>query len=670
MNRILILSCFILFLNSNNAVAQKMEIVENHLNIFIGNSKQAHLEIDLNLINVENQIPKIKQKLGTFNYKFKKHKKIEILGIDNKSNSVLVKTNQGKISIHVDFSENSTANIKFANDFGANYWQIPVKMYEEEIWFGGGVQFSNVILNNQKINNLSEENGIGRGDKGISKWTNLIGVKGESYSSYSPQAYAVSSLGRSLKMKGYHYTTFDFSDNNISIKTYQNEANLELKTATTFQTLVKQNNAKFDAPYPIPDWALGNILGLQGGSEKVMSIVDKMLTENCDIDAVWIQDWIGKRKTTIGSRLQWQWKIDRNSYPDFEIFRDVLNAKKIKLLGYINPFFDENGPYTLEGIEKNYLVSKNGKALKIDYGGMKGYMLDIFNQEAYNWMKSIIQENLVENGFSGWMADFAEWYPIFEKELENLPKNMAFHNEFPVLWAKLNHEIIQENKDKELFFFNRSGNEKTEKYSSIMWAGDQTVDFGKNDGLPSVFKAMLSSSFSGFNVMHSDIGGYTSIKNIVMKNIIRDKKVMLEWMKLEAFTPVFRSHEGLHPEANLQVYSNDESIKNYKIWSDIHKKLIPYFQEIIQTKHSEGQPLYIHPAYFNEKNVQQNGESLFVGKDIFITYGELNKNTPQGSWMMINDEGQISTNASPEKSKEFKVKILIRENSDVHKMLE
>ena len=26
--------------------------------------------------------------------------------------------------------------------------------------------------------------------------------------------------------------------------------------------------------------------------------------------------------------------------------------------------------------------------------------------------KNIIQTNLVDQGFSGWMADFAEWYPM------------------------------------------------------------------------------------------------------------------------------------------------------------------------------------------------------------------------------------------------------------------
>jgi len=43
------------------------------------------------------------------------------------------------------------------------------------------------------------------------------------------------------------------------------------------------------------------------------------------------------------------------------------------------------------------------------------------------------------------------------------------------------------------------------------WAGDQLVDWSKDDGLPSVIISFLSSSFSGIAVNHSDIGGYTTV---------------------------------------------------------------------------------------------------------------------------------------------------------------
>jgi alpha-glucosidase (family GH31 glycosyl hydrolase) len=44
----------------------------------------------------------------------------------------------------------------------------------------------------------------------------------------------------------------------------------------------------------IPDWAHeGAILGIQGGQDKVNSIVEQGLNLSCPIAAVWLQDWVG-----------------------------------------------------------------------------------------------------------------------------------------------------------------------------------------------------------------------------------------------------------------------------------------------------------------------------------------------------------------------------------------
>jgi sulfoquinovosidase len=664
------------------AFTQSLKMENDFLQVFLGNSKTPHFEIDIKNISVERKTPKVKQKIGSFNYHFKPNKKLQFVSVELKNNSASINYQEEQIYITAFFNENNEVELLFKNSpmdsdeldidrlnkAKLNYWHIPIKIYSGEIFYGGGIQFSNVVLNNNYINNLTEENGIGRGDKGISKWTKLIGVKGESYSSYSPQSYTISNMGRALRVLDYHHSSLDFQKDFLIVNAYRNAVILKLQSATTFQTLVKKNNLEHQKPYQLPDWALGNILGLQGGTAKVSEKLNKILDAGAHVDAIWIQDWVGKRKTKIGSRLQWRWKLDTNTYPDFEIFKSELNQKNIKLLAYINPFFDETGEYALEGIEKNYVLQDEGKAMQFQFGAMKGYMLDIFNPEAYNWMKNIIQQNIVNQGFSGWMADFAEYYPIFTKNKNSLSKNMAVHNAYAVEWAKLNWEIINENKEKELMFFNRSGNEKVEKYSAMMWCGDQTVNFAKNDGLPSVFVAMLSSGMSNMNVLYSDIGGYTSIDNFLIKNILRSEEVLTEWMKMEAFTPVFRTHEGLHPDKNLQSYSNQNTISEYKIWSEIHHRLVPYFKKLITLKHTEGTPIYIHPKYFSEDNLNQEGKSLFVGKDIFITYDNLD-NLPKGEWLMMTDNGELSDIIERFKRKEFEVKVLIRKDSDAENLL-
>ena len=70
--------------------------------------------------------------------------------------------------------------------------------------------------------------------------------------------------------------------------------------------------------------------------------------------------------------------------------------------------------------------------------------------------------------------------------------------------------------------------------------------------------SLLSSGFSGFSQNHSDIGGYiTMIPNVALKvpfvDYRRSPELLRRWIELNAFTAVFRTHEGNQPERNHQV---------------------------------------------------------------------------------------------------------------------
>src|SRR5690606_35044679 len=88
----------------------------------------------------------------------------------------------------------------------------------------------------------------------------------------------------------------------------------------------------------LPDWAFGTWLGVQGGIEKVTKATDDAVAAGNPVTAVWIQDWVGRRMTSFGSQLWWRWQPDEDTYPNIKSFAEKLNARGIKLLGYVNPF--------------------------------------------------------------------------------------------------------------------------------------------------------------------------------------------------------------------------------------------------------------------------------------------------------------------------------------------
>ena len=129
---------------------------------------------------------------------------------------------------------------------------------------------------------------------------------------------------------------------------------------------------------------------------------------------------------------------------------------------------------------------------------------------------------------------------------------------------------------QQIYSFARAGYLKAPKYIHSLWAGDQAMNFKKNTGLPSCLTAILSSGLIGYSNTHCDIGGYTFF-TIFSQPISSRTYILLErWLQLTAFSPVFRSHEGIAPEKTLQVYSDERAIFDFAFYSQIFSVLKIY----------------------------------------------------------------------------------------------
>jgi alpha-glucosidase len=624
--------------------------------LVIKHSKVANtqFEIDLNQIKYGNSNIKVKERFGSFQIKSSKvHSQGPYKVIKENEEWLLLKNKDVMLQLSCMAIDENHLKLYISSNQSPNKWSVPIKRLKNEHIFGGGVQFSNYDSYVKRFLNFTQENGIGRGGGSISKWTKLGGIVGESEATYCPISSFTTSQNRSFSIPGYHYNDIEFSTSEILITCYNQIFEINFGFANSES---ERKNQSKSVPYDLPSWATGSIVGLQGGSEAVNKKLNTLLSANAKINAIWIQDWVGKRNTKFGSRLNWTWQPDEQSYPNMENFIKSKNEQGIKVLGYVNPYFSESGKYTEIGIEKGYFLFSNADSSQIfDFGGMSGYMLDLHNQEAFDWMKSIIINELVERGFSGWMSDFAEWRPI-PKDAEFRLEDLAMHNEYPVLWNRLNFEVINES-DLELLFFNRSGGQTTNRYSSIMWLGDQMTDYTEEDGLLSVFDGYISSSHSGLPMIHSDAGGYTSIKKPIIKNVIRSSHLLSDWLILETFTPVLRTHEGLLPEQNAQVYDHAESIAFYAKCTKLNALLQPYFELMISDRNMLKKGFVEYPG---EAIRQKFTKSMLVGNDIIIAFGE--NQVLSESWIQMS-------RPDDHKIKKETIIIYIRKNSLAEKLL-
>lgn len=650
-----ILLSTILFFSFCTKSFAEINFVETPLaiHIYSANEKEAFISLPLkeSFLKVAIVDQKINDKLGSFkkteNRVLKQSKKISRYIIYKKNDKVIVEGTLKGFGFTSEFK--AVFQIKkddiefeiFAFNPKVNEIKLTIASKKEEQIFGLGEQYSHFNLKGKKVDIIVEENGVGRGDKTSTALAKLVGAAGNEYTSYAPIPFFITTQNRALFLQNSEPSLFDFSKNEaISITIPSNSVAGFMWQANSPKELLKLYTEITGRMPILPEWIYnGAILGLQGGKERVEEIIKISLNAGVPISAIWIQDWVGKRQTTIGSRLQWDWKANENVYPDTKNWIDSLSKEGIKVLGYINPYMVEGGQTADFAIKNNYIVKDSkGKPYKFKAGGFNAYMIDFTNPDAYLWYQSIIKNELIDKGFSGWMADFGEWLP-FDAQLHSKISPLQYHNQYPVDWIKLNREIIDKESKNDFFIFNRAGFSYSNKYATTFWTGDQMGNFGIHDGLPSAICALNSSGISGIAINHSDIGGYTAIK-LGPFNLLRDKETLFKWMEMEAFTPIFRTHEGLMPDKMSQFYSDEESLTYFATMAKLNTDLAPLFKKFNEEANFFGWPIIRHPyiEFPNDTNVYNLKYQFMLG-DTLMVIPNINENSnhiegylPEGKW--------------------------------------
>ena len=575
-------------------------------------------------------LPEYKRTKGFFHVSEKIDEKVpfkhfEIL--ENKENEIKIKFFISECSMVILFKkEEERMKIYFEKTMPcvSRIW-INLKSNKDESVYGCGEQFSEFNMKGKKLPLWVSEKGVGRNKKDITSL--LADFKddggGNWYTTYFPIPIFISSEGYFCNIEHSSYMEFDF--------THPEKHEVYIWGVPHSITISKKNSIieavkdviTYNSPQPkVPEWVFeGIILGVQGGTDIVEKKVQKAIENEVPVKAVWIQDWVGQRITDFGKQLMWNWEYDNNRYPDLPQTIKKYNEKNIRFLGYINPFIAKESKFYSEAVENGYFVKDlNGKVIDITVTTFPVGLLDLTNEEARKWIISIIKQNMIGIGLSGWMADFGVYLPI-ETTLKNGESSELFHNKYPAEWAKINWESIKD-VSEECFFFMRAGYSQSVKYCPSFWHGDQLVSWSKSDGIPTVINAALSLSMSGVGITHSDIGGYTTLaKNIPEQfHVKRSKELFMRWTEQSAFTPIMRTHEGNWPDENWQFDSDEETIKHFARMGKIHSKLKNYTVEHAENYYNKGIPI-IKPVFFqyDYETFKNDKKSYLYGTDLFVS---------------------------------------------------
>lgn len=532
----------------------------------------------------------------------------------------------------------------FHTDSAYNRLWINFPASADEHIYGCGEQFTHFDLKGQSVNIwVSEHHSI---KKLISKFLRekLFGVrpnylgKFKHQQTYYSQPSFMSSKGYFLHADANSYQNFTFHKDYTLLYFREIPKSITLLFANDFISLSKKISTLLGIQKKLPTWTeTGAIIASQGGTNQMKQKINHALEAGVPLAGIWCQDWSGQLLTAFGSQVFWNWQVDETLYNGLKDEIVLMRKKGIHFLGYINTFLKEDTPLYKEGKAKQYFVlDQQHQVYLIKSTTFNAGIIDLTNPDAYEWYKGIIKKNMIGLGMSGWMADFGEYLPTDSIIHGGFAEE--YHNVWPQLWAKLNAEAIAEtNKEDEVFFFTRAGYTETIKYTNMMWAGDQHVDFSKAYGLPSAIVSTLSMSTIGIGLNHSDIGGYTTILH--MK---RSKELMMRWAEMNIFAPLYRCHEGNKPESNVQFDYDLEVLNHFAHMSRIFQQLSPYLHELKLEYYKNGtpisRPLFYH---FNEEEAYTTQYEFMYGSELLVSPVINDKERvhevylPKGNWIQL-----------------------------------
>lgn len=513
---------------------------------------------------------------------------------------------------------------------------------KDEKCYGCGEQMSYFNLRGRNFPLWTSEPGVGRDKTTYVTWRSDVENKagGDYYNTNYPEPTFISSKHYYLHADSTAYADFNFKNEAFhELQFWEVPKQIRIEAAPDFISLLEKLTAFTGRQPNLPEWVYnGLIIGVQGGSDRAFTLLEKTLEKGIKVSGIWCQDWCGKLVTSFGKRLWWDWHYHRGMYPNLPERIKELHERNIKYLGYVNPYLVADGELYKEGKEKGYFAVKNdGSDYLVDFGEFYCGVVDLTNPKAYEWFKNIIIKYSIDIGIDGWMADFGEYLPTDDIRLYNGQSPMIEHNHWPARWAKCNYDAVKESgKLGEALYFMRAGAFGSQKYCVLLWAGDQSVDFSMHDGLRTVICGALSAGMTGCGLHHSDIGGYTSLFDNV-----RTKEVFLRWAEMAAFTPVMRTHEGNRPDTNFQYYDDDDCMSRLARLVDVYTALAPYTKKLVEENAVRGipvqRPLFVHyeddDTAYNIQTEYLFGPDVLVapvylaGKDTWEVY------VPKGEWI-------------------------------------
>jgi alpha-glucosidase len=89
----------------------------------------------------------------------------------------------------------------------------------------------------------------------------------------------------------------------------------------------------------LPDWVMkGAIIGISGGQDFISQKYALLKEYDVPLVGIWMQDWVGQYNFPEGTRLLWNWQLNRDWYYNWDAMVDEWTLSGVRPIIYINPY--------------------------------------------------------------------------------------------------------------------------------------------------------------------------------------------------------------------------------------------------------------------------------------------------------------------------------------------
>jgi alpha-D-xyloside xylohydrolase len=396
-----------------------------------------------------------------------------------------------------------------------------------------------------------------------------------------PLVYTPSGLG--LYADTVFDTNFNFNPagSAFDLRVANAPVTLYLLAAANPKAILEQYTGLTGRPENPPLWTFGPWINAVQGKDTVLEMAQRIRTEGIPASALWVFDEMDEP-----NNLGWPFWFS-SYYGDPRAFNDTLHAQGYKVLGYVHPYLRERmlpyptiSPAWQKGVTEKLLVTnRDGQPHGPAFEPVPTGNLDFTNPRTVDWWQTMLTHAVRDQAWDGWMEDFGEY--VDDGDHLAAGDGTRLSEVYPLLYHKITSRIVLA-LNPGVVSFARSGFTGTQQFP-MLWGGDQSHDWARDTGLPSVVTAGITAGMSGYSTWGPDIISDGP-----------DRELWLRWAEFGALTPVMRDHGWARPPFSINLWHDPGTIALFRQYAILHSALLPYFATYAAEAHRTGVPILRH----------------------------------------------------------------------------